>query len=166
MSITCASLHNQKISCNCVCVCVQAHRRVYASACVCVCVYVCCSEPCALVLLKPAVTCSLIPAAAHRRPRPSYVTTIHTNTHKFLTATHTLTFMAHTVLSTSDKVDTSCVFKPAIHSRTDRHVQTYTSICPVMFRLITRVHGCERLLQVLIYRGLKLVELIRIHSLD
>lgn len=41
-----------------------------------------CSEPCALVLLNSAVTGSLFPAAAHHRPRPSYVTvTLNTHTH-------------------------------------------------------------------------------------
>lgn len=96
-----------------VCICVQVRRRVYASVHVCVCASIPgCSEPCALVLLNPAVTSSLFPAAAHHRPRPSYVTDTHTHTGlifsfkvmRFLQP-HIVTFTVHTVLSTPDKVD-------------------------------------------------------------
>lgn len=74
---------------------------------------VCCAEPCALVLLNPAVTGPMFPAAAHHRPNPSYVTaTLHINTHahthtsdiliywnEVLTATPTHTHIWYILLS-------------------------------------------------------------------
>lgn len=89
LSFTCTSLHNRKIRRTCVYLCGSTQWSLCIRVCVCVCASIPGhSETYALVLLNPAVTCSLFPAAVHHRPRPGYVTVINTDTQVW-TATHT-----------------------------------------------------------------------------
>lgn len=137
-------------------VCLCGIKRLDTSLCICVRIRACvygsipgCSEPCALVLLNPAVTDSLFPATAHHRPRPSYVTVIHTS---FNSPTHSHSqyiqfFWLQTTLTA--RLFLNLLYIPA---QTDMFRDTQ-GICLVMFRLITRVHDCECLPQVLIYTG-------------
>lgn len=152
-----------------VCISVHARRRAYTFMCVCVCASIpVCWELWALVLLNPAVTGSLFPAAACHRPRPSYVTAIHTNTQTSSTD-HTHSHLWHIQFFGLQIKLTACVcfFRPAIHSRTDRHAQTdsvhlpgHVQAYPQSSWLRVSAAGLN------LYRGLKWVQLIRINSWD
>lgn len=177
MSFTCLSLHNRKIRRTCVYFCARtqagAHRRAYAFVrtreCVCVCASIPgCWELWALVLLNPAVTGSLFPAAARHRPRPSYVTVILTNTQTSSNG-HTYSHLWHIQFFGLQIKLTACVcvFRKAIHSRTDRHAQTDSVHLPGHVQAYHQSSWLRVSAAGLnLYRGLKLVQLIRINSWD
>lgn len=95
--------------------------------------------PCPIVLLNPAETGSLFPAAVHHRPRPSYVTAsctkIHTTTASLNGPTcsrpSVYLFLFILILEMLSTAHVLFFLKPARHSLTDRRT------CQVMFQLIT-----------------------------